>query len=130
MKRLAILLALIVCSVLPVTGVLAFSPLATICSSDSGGAAGSASVCADQSGSNNIYGENGILIKVVDLICVIVGIVAVFMLMIAGFMYVTSGGDSARTNTAKNTLLYAIVGIVIVAIAQIILSFTIRHIGT
>ena len=53
----------------------------------------------------------------------IVGTVAVFMIIIAGFRYIVSGGESGGVTGAKNAILFAIVGIVIVAIAQIIVQF-------
>jgi cytochrome bd-type quinol oxidase subunit 2 len=53
----------------------------------------------------------------------VVGIVAVIMIIIAGFRYIVSGGESGGVTGAKNAILFAIVGIVIVAIAQIIVQF-------
>lgn len=64
------------------------------------------------------------LIKnIVNVLSVIVGIVAVIMIIIGGFKYITSAGDSANITSAKNTIVYAIVGLVIVALAQVIVRF-------
>lgn len=65
--------------------------------------------------------------KVVNLISVAVGIAAVIMIIIAGFRYVTSAGNPERTKGAKNTLLYALIGLVIVALAQIIVQFVLKE---
>lgn len=64
--------------------------------------------------------------NIVNLLSVIVGIVAVIMIVIAGFKYITSAGDSSSIASAKNTLIYAIVGLVIVAMSQFIVQFVLR----
>jgi hypothetical protein len=45
------------------------------------------------------------------------------MIIIGGFKYITSGGDSNNVSSAKNTILYAIIGLIIVALAQTIVRF-------
>lgn len=60
---------------------------------------------------------------VINILSIIVGVAAVIMIIIGGFRYVTSGGDSASVNGAKNTILYAIIGLVVVALAQFIVRF-------
>jgi cytochrome bd-type quinol oxidase subunit 2 len=60
---------------------------------------------------------------IVNIFSVIVGIVAVIMIIIGGFKYITSGGDSGSITSAKHTIIYALVGLVIVALAQFIVKF-------
>lgn len=69
---------------------------------------------------------NGIITKVINIITVIVGIVAVIMIIFGGFKYITSGGDSNKVGSAKNTILYAVVGLVVVALAQFIVKFVLN----
>lgn len=64
-----------------------------------------------------------IVATVINIFSLIVGIVAVIMIIYGGFRYITSGGDSGNIGTAKNTILYAIVGLIIVALAQVIVRF-------
>jgi hypothetical protein len=45
------------------------------------------------------------------------------MIIYGGFKYITSGGDSGNVSGAKNTLVYAIVGLIIVALAQFIVHY-------
>ena len=47
------------------------------------------------------------------------------MIIIGGFRYIISSGDSGQITSAKNTILYAIVGLVIVLFAQLIVRFVI-----
>ena len=65
--------------------------------------------------------------KAVNLFSIIVGAVAVIMIIYGGFRYITSGGDSGNVGNAKNTLIYAIVGLIIVALAQIIVHFVLAQ---
>jgi hypothetical protein len=61
--------------------------------------------------------------EVIDIISAVTGILAVIMIIYAGFRYVTSGGSDEAVKGAKNTIIFAIVGLVIVAFAQIIVHF-------
>ena len=65
--------------------------------------------------------------KVTNIFSIIVGAASVIMIIYGGFRYITSGGDSGKVGNAKNTLIYAIVGLVIVALAQLIVRFTITQ---
>lgn len=67
---------------------------------------------------------NDIVHTIVNFLSAIVGIVAVIMIIVGGLRYVTSGGNDSSVTAAKNTILYAIIGLVIVALAQIIVRFT------
>ena len=66
---------------------------------------------------------NKIITTIVNVLSFVVGVVAVIMIMVGGFRYVTSAGDSSKASSAKSTITYAIVGIVIVASAQVIVRY-------
>ena len=87
------------------------------------GTTGSGCGTAGTSGTTDL---SGIASKVVNIFSIIVGIVAVLMIIYGGFKYITSGGDSGNVSGAKNTLIYAIIGLIIVALAQIIVHFVIN----
>lgn len=72
---------------------------------------------------NSIYGPNGILTKIATILSVIVGAVCIIVIIIGGFRYVLSGGDPQQTASAKNTILYAIVGLVVTIAARTIIIF-------
>ena len=69
-----------------------------------------------------------IVTDVINIFSWVVGIAAVIMIMVGGFKYITSQGDSGNISGAKNTILYAIVGLVVVAFAQIIVRFVISKV--
>ncbi len=105
---------------------LAASPPADIQNSVCGGAnnltvSGTPGSC-NESG-NTATNFNDTLHTALNVFSVIVGIVAVVMIIIGGFKYITSGGNSEKVTSAKNTLVYAIVGLIIVALAQFIVRF-------
>ncbi len=75
-------------------------------------------------------GINSTIQLVINIMSVLVGFAAVLMIIIGGFKYITSSGDSAGVNSAKNTILFAVVGLVIVAVAQIIVRFVINEATT
>lgn len=66
---------------------------------------------------------NNIIKLVINLFSLIVGVVSVIMIIIGGLKYITSGGESSNITGAKNTILYAIIGLVVVALAQIVVKF-------
>lgn len=73
---------------------------------------------------------NGILKSVINVFSLVVGIVAVLMIIFAGFRYITSGGKESNVGSAKNTILYAVIGLVIVALAQVIVRFVLNKATT
>lgn len=126
MKRLKLTIAtLALCLGLTVAVVpsmaLADSPVSTAC-----GALGSNSSCTSQPSEG--VSLNKVIKSIVNILSLFIGIASVIMIMIGGFNFVTSGGDSSKVTTAKNTIIYAIVGLVIVALAQFIVQFVLRHV--
>lgn len=73
----------------------------------------------------DLFGDTGVFKQVTNTILYIVGIVAVVMLIVGGIKYVISGGDSKKVTDAKNTVLYAIIGLVVAFLAFAIVNFVI-----
>jgi heme/copper-type cytochrome/quinol oxidase subunit 2 len=65
---------------------------------------------------------------IVNLLSAAVGVLAVIMIIYAGFRYVTSGGASDKVTSAKNTIVYAVIGLIIVALAQLIVKFVLNKV--
>jgi hypothetical protein len=70
---------------------------------------------------------NAFIETAINLFSLIVGIIAVVMIIVGGLKYITSGGDSGNVTGAKNTILYAVVGLIIVVLAQVIVRFVINQ---
>lgn len=60
--------------------------------------------------------------QIINLMSVAGGILAVIMLIIGGLRYILSNGDSNKTANAKNTIVYALIGLVIIAVAQVLVK--------
>jgi len=61
-----------------------------------------------------------VVFKVINWILLVVGAAAVLFLIIGGFRYITSAGNETQVEGAKNTMTYAIIGLVIVLLAYVI----------
>lgn len=64
-----------------------------------------------------------------NLFSFIIGVVAVIMIMFAGFRFITANGDANQVSSARNTIIYAIVGLVVVAMAQVIVRFVLHKVA-
>lgn len=111
------------------TAKAAFDPFKDACLSSND----QSSVCIESKknqpadGNNSLYGKNGILSRVITVLDIVIGVVAVVMVVIGGFKFVLSGGDSNNVNSARNTVLYALVGIVIAVSGQVIVKFVLNR---
>ena len=65
----------------------------------------------------------------INIFSIIVGVVSVIMIIVGGLKYITSSGDSGNVTSAKNTILYAVIGLVVVALAQVIVRFVLSEVG-
>ena len=72
---------------------------------------------------------NDTIRNLINIFSVVAGIIAVVMIIVAGFRYVTSGGSEQAVAGAKRTFMYALVGLVIVALAQVIARFVLDKVG-
>lgn len=76
---------------------------------------------ADQS--SDLFGDTGVFRTITNVLLFIIGAISVIMLIIGGLRYTVSGGDSSAVTGAKNTILYAIVGIIVAVLAYAIVNF-------
>ncbi len=72
---------------------------------------------------NVLFGAGGIFSKVANTLIFLVGAISVIMLIIGGFRYVLSSGNSSAVEGAKNTILYAIIGIIVASLAFAAVTF-------
>jgi len=85
---------------------------------------GNAADCAKSADQGaTLFGDGGIFQTITNVLLFIIGAISVIMLIIGGIRYTVSGGDSAAVTSAKNTILYAIVGIVVALLAYAVVNF-------
>jgi cytochrome bd-type quinol oxidase subunit 2 len=73
-------------------------------------------------------GINTLLGNIINIFSLIVGAIAVIMIIVGGLRYVISSGNDQAVSGAKNTIIFALVGLVIVALAQFLVHFVIGNI--
>lgn len=83
---------------------------------------GGGDACADGSGRLQT-----ILGAVLNILSVIIGFIAVIMIVIAALKFITSQGEASNIASARSTLLYAVVGLIVVALAQFIVRFVLAR---
>lgn len=66
---------------------------------------------------------------IINVLSALVGIAAVIMLIVGGFKYITAAGDSSKTSSAKSTVIYSLVGLAIVALAQTFVRFVLDKVN-
>lgn len=108
--------------VVPVTAGAAITDSLCSGSQAASGETTGGSKCVSDIGEGEGEGVKRVAANVVNLISIIVGIISVIFIIYGGFRYITSGGDSGKVGNAKNTLIYAVIGLIVVALAQIIVN--------
>ncbi|HEX6416025.1 MAG TPA: hypothetical protein VFZ62_00685 [Candidatus Saccharimonadales bacterium] len=111
---------LIVAAVLVAGGVaLTAEPAAAINVFEQCGANADSSVCQAQ-GTDN---ATSMIEIVVNTMIFLLGAIAVVMIVIGGIRYATSNGDSSSIKGAKDTILYAIIGLIVAILSYAIVNF-------
>jgi len=80
----------------------------------------------------SLFGDGsnqGLFKTIVNVMLFLVGAVAVIMLIIGGVRYVVSGGDQNNVTAAKNTILYAIIGIIVAVLAFAVVNFVLTSLA-
>jgi cytochrome bd-type quinol oxidase subunit 2 len=108
-------------SVVLTPAALAASPQATVCAT-----LGSNGSCTSTPA--NGLDLDKVITAIVNIFSIVVGIVAVFMIIVAGIRFVTSGGDSNNVSSARSTIIYALVGLAVVVLSQVIVKFVLNRI--
>ncbi len=79
---------------------------------------------------DTLFGADSVFTKIVNILLFLIGAVSVIMLIIGGIKYTISGGDSGQVTSAKNTILYAIIGLVVAFLAFAIVNFVLDKLVT
>jgi len=112
--------------VIPATANAATAPT---CDSTDLSLSGGANCSAGTGQAGNLFSQGGIFQTVTNILLFLIGAISVIMLIIGGIRYVVSGGDQSAVTGAKNTILYAIVGIVVAFLAFAAVNFVITQLG-
>lgn len=81
-------------------------------------------VCRAQSTDN----ASSLVGSIISALMWVIGAVSVIMIVVAGIKYTTSNGDANKIQSAKNTLLYAVIGVAVAILGQAIVLFVVNRI--
>lgn len=113
--------SLLLVPVVATTTVSAQTPKEQICKGINNSDSGS----CNTSGSNNLQ---AFIRNIINILLFIIGSIAVIMVIIGGLRYVISGGDSSQTKSAKDTVLYAIIGLIVAAMSYALVNFIVLRV--
>jgi len=77
--------------------------------------------------SNDLFGSTGVFNIITNTLLFILGAISVLMLIYGGIRYTISAGDEKNVTAAKNTILYAIVGLIVAILAYAIVNFVVTQ---
>lgn len=126
MRRLFVAIAVSLCLLGSGSAVsaAAYNPYDQLCRQT---AASSSDVC-HTNGSDPVTGNNGVLRKVSSIIALIAGIAAVIIIIVSAIQLVTSGGNAQQASTARLALIGALVGLIIIMVAQSIILLVLSRV--
>ena len=126
----------IIFTLLLVSGCIVAAPLSaqagsnivgTVCNGNNN--TGSSAVCTD---TKNVNPSTNPIIdrfqKITLIVAYVAGAAAVLMLLAGSLKYITAAGDSNKISSAKNTIIYALVGIIVIVLAASIIEFVVTKI--
>lgn len=106
----------------------AYDPFTQACN----GAPSDATACQQDGTKNPVSGQDGIIFKAINIFSFIIGAASVIMIIFGGIKYVTSSGGRGADGkgggvvSAKNTILYAVIGVVVFLLSRGIIAFVIN----
>lgn len=99
---------------------------------DCSGRAANSAVCTDKDSGNPLFGPDGVLLKITNIVAFIAGAIAVIMILVGSIRFITSGSDiskGSRVDTdveaARDTIVNALVGLAVIVLAKIIITYVI-----
>lgn len=135
-KRLLLrvgLLSVLLLTAAPTSQASAFDIFGGVCN---GGGSGS-TVCNDANSQNNncpssqaagcnpISGSNGLLINITKIVAFIAGAAAVILIIVGGLRYITSAGNIEKANSARSTVINALIGLVVIVLAASLITYVV-----
>ena len=76
-----------------------------------------------------ISGDNGLIIKIANIISVIAGGAAVIIIIYGSIKFIVSAGDSAKVKSARDTVLYALIGIAVIVLSRTLVIFVVKKLN-
>ena len=107
-------------------GVVALSPIVTPANAQIKDGIGAA---RGEGTADKLLGEGSVFTNVINILLIAIGLISVVMIIIGGIRYAVSGGESGAVTSAKNTILYAVVGLVVAFLAYALVNWVLSGIS-
>ena len=96
---------------------------------DCSGKAATSAVCQDKNTPDNpLTGNDGLIIKITRIVAIVAGVAATIMIIMSGFRYITANGDANQAAAARSTLIYSLIGLIVIVVAQSIVALVVSNI--
>ena len=129
-KRLLYILTLVMLTffAIPATSVLAVDIISPACQNITTGDVPAA--CRDNTkpGDDFLFGPDGVITKIINIFSVVLGVAAVIVIMISAIRFISSNGDPATISSARSAIIFAIIGLVVAAVSQIVVQLVLSKI--
>lgn len=106
------------------------TPSGTNCTNYSQAKCSACAGVAELGGSQNCNSKgsavNSLISTIVSLMSYILGALAIIMIIVSGFKFITAGGNTNSVESAKKTLIFALIGLVIAVMAQLVVHLVIN----
>lgn len=66
--------------------------------------------------------------NIINVLLFLIGVISVIFIILGGIRFVTSQGDASQVSSARNTILYAVIGLVVAMMAFAIVNWVVREI--
>ena len=90
-------------------------------------ARGSAVCQNGETSRNPLTGSDGLIVKITRIVALVAGMAAVIIIMLSGFRYINSAGDATKATQARNGIIYALIGLIVIVSAQFIISLIVSR---
>lgn len=81
-----------------------------------------------QATDDKLFGANSIWTKIINTLIYVTGAISALMIVVGGLRYTLSNGDQGSINGAKNTIMYAVVGLILSVMGYAIVNFVLSRI--
>lgn len=98
------------------------------CGSASAGT-GSSAICTDDATAQANPNDNPVIDRLQDItkiVAFVAGAAAIILILVGSLQYITADGDSNKIKGARDTVIYALVGLVIIVLSAIIVEFALN----
>lgn len=92
------------------------------------GTAANSQICKASEGDKKLFGPDSIWNNILNILTFAIGAVAVLMVIIGAMKYALSGGEQAQIASAKNTIIYAMVALIVAVMANALVNFVLTNI--